>query len=140
MWALWPPLRGQQVQGETHRIGSRRDISRSVSKVPNHQLSGGIVREVLTAFLDARPGLAERLCSALGSDGKFGDHVTTEELALLRQQVCRVVEAGYPEGGTIVDEPAGLQGHLLHRWASWARDPAAPCAEWLWEGAPAGIT
>ena len=32
-----------------------------------------------------------------------------------------------------------LHGDLLHAWASWARDPAAPVAEWLWLGAPAGV-
>ena len=28
---------------------------------------------------------------------------------------------------------------MLHAWASWAGDPAAPAARWITEGAPAGI-
>ena len=28
---------------------------------------------------------------------------------------------------------------MVHAWATWAGDPAAHTAEWLWDGAPAGI-
>ena len=38
------------------------------------------------------------------------------------------------------DLRTNLQGNLISAWAVWASDPAAPAADWILHGSPAGIT
>ena len=57
--------------------------------------------------------------------GAAGDRSSRRNCVRVGQEV---VQRGDPAMGTIVDNPDGLQGHLLHRWSRRARDPAASIA------------
>ena len=95
-------------------------VTESVASIPGHQLAGGRIREVLIRFLDSRPGLADQLTMSLGTPGAVSDILSDADLQGIRQQVAQLVTSECPQGGTIVDLPTGLQGHLLHRRATWA--------------------
>ena len=133
------PLRGQSAPPDDHQIGSLGNLSTSVLVVPGHRVAGGRIRDVLSLFFTERQGLIDRCCDSLGTDRSVNDLFAPADLALLRSQVGQLVatqlQVAPPQIAT-----EGIQGELLHLWATWAGDPAAHVAHWLRDGAPAGVT
>ena len=135
------PLRGREGDSAASPVGSLRHVASTVASVPNHQLAGGQIRETMIRHLDSRPWLAEKLTSSLGKPGTVSELVSDSDLRRLRSEIACLIESRCPQGGTIVDVPTWTQGHLLHRWALWAGDPAAHTAlrsrclhQLLWRG------
>ena len=136
------PLKGNRAKEETHQIGSLRDMTRSLDKVPGHCVSGGRIRQILALYFDEKPDLIESCCQALGTQTSADELFPPHELAELRMQILRLITSNCAV--TPVQPGPGqqplLDAELLHAWATWAGDPAAHCAKWLVNGAPAGVT
>ena len=142
------PLKGQKPATEVQQVGSLRNMARSLQLVPGHAVAGFNVQLVLLKFLESHPSLGPKCCSALGSDTSMDQLISRDDLTTLRGQVAAAIsKGGTPESKACLQLDGAyeehskqqLQGHLIHAWATWAGDPAAHTAEWLWNGAPAGI-
>ena len=119
-------------------------MAQCLEQIPEHQLVGGRVRQIIDCELDQDPGLADRICDSLGSNKRVSEVVPDATIQRLRVEVRDLLQAnGHPPPvlpSPNVSQHTKLQGQLLHSWAAWAADPALPAASWLWLEAPAGIS
>ena len=125
-------------------LGGMRNVAKTVRRLPRHEQLGRILSPLFDGYLRDFPSIKEEIISSLDSNGKdqkkdfIGpDHPAFDECR------CRlaVVLGGKPSTEPCSTETCStsIRGHLLHRWASVAGDPAAHVCRWRWAGAPAGI-
>ncbi len=127
-------------------LGGLRSAKDSVGKVPGHLVIGDRVAKaienelsVIDAELFSRgsPSLSSQVFAAIVDS----EYVRLDEGLVDRLRSAVGLELGC-DNTTAIEEghcSTSARGHLLHRWAVLANDPAAAVARWTWEGAPAGI-
>ena len=138
-------LRGSPLAPEPHRIGSLRNLAKSIDLVPGHRVAGGRIRDLFDLYFSQRPELIERCCRSLGTDVAVDELFPAADLASLRGDILALIRKNCPstpDSSGLTPSPfgTGIQGDLLFAWANWASDPAASAAHWMRDGAPAGIS
>ena len=141
------PLRGQVAKPNIDDKNSLRNISKSVGDkmmFVGKQLSNLIERE-----LDKHPMIQQRLLANIGKPLDEVDQVeewmdnlrSDMKLLLMRNSgninVQDQLDIKPIDNGVYA---TCIRGHLLKFWAEVVEDPGSKVAQWLVEGAPAGMT
>ena len=141
------PLRGQVAKPNIDDKNSLRNINKSVGDkmmFVGKQLSNLIERE-----LDRHPMIQQRLLANIGKPLDEVDHVEewmdnlrSDMKLLLMRNSCNInvqdqLDIKPIDNGVYA---TCIRGHLLKFWAEVVEDPGSKVAQWLVEGAPAGMT
>ena len=139
----WLKGQPQTVEDEGARtIGGLRSTACAMRKIAGHAKVGRQLAPLIRAMVNDVPHLKETALKSLARQPY--DEAELESLI----HDCRTVVAkalGLTDIPTAVGPIANkecstcLRAHLLKAWAMKAGDPAAPAADWLISGAPAGI-
>lgn len=141
------PLRGQVAGSDIDDKNSLRNISKSVGNKMMYvgkQLSNLIERE-----LDRHPMIQQRLLANIGKPLEEVDQVEEwmDNLRLDMKQLLTRNSGNINMQEQLDIEPINngvyatcIRGHLLKFWAEVVEDPGSKVAQWLIEGAPAGMT
>lgn len=141
------PLRGQVAGSDIDDKNSLRNISKSVGNKMMYvgkQLSNLIERE-----LDRHPLIQQRLLANIGKPLEEVDQVEEwmDNLRLDMKQLLTRNSGNINMQEQLDIEPINnrvyatcIRGHLLKFWAEVVEDPGSKVAQWLIEGAPAGMT
>ena len=136
-------LRGDpDVPTTSDPVGGMRRTAHSMRSIPGHMLIGPRLSDLFEAAIVEWPSFLELLTAAVDRQpfdkAALDNHIHDLRIVILKALGSTDVERdGAPVTGNV---STNLRAHLIHLWASLAKDPALVAVPWLWHGAPAGIT
>ena len=140
---LAKPQAGRREYPEDYVIAGMRKTQVSMRKVPGHLIMGAKLGTLLRDMVNTVPTLKDMLIKAIARQ-PYG-HAKLEQLVNDARRVVAtalglqdVEEAIKPVDNETCS--TCVRATLLKTWATKAQDPAAKAVDWLFSGAPAGIT
>ena len=141
------PLRGQVAGSDIDDKNSLRNISKSVGN--KMMYVGKQLSNLIEGELDRHPMIQQRLLANIGKPLEEVDQVEEwmDNLRLDMKQLLTRNSGNINMQEQLDIEPINngvyatcIRGHLLKFWAEVVEDPGSKVAQWLIEGAPAGMT
>ena len=123
-------------------LGGMRNPAKAIKQVPGHVHVGHEVGQILNDFLNHHPHVRRSILSSIGKSKaqlhaeNFADELTEEHLEHLRWEVALCLGADLDDDTNLTE----IVSPLIKAWIHRSKDPDTPLAEWLRNGAPAGIT
>eukprot|EP00435_Cladocopium_sp_Y103_P047858 s2395_g14.t1 len=139
------PLKGNSASREVSDQNSLRNVHKSIT--PRMMFIGKQVQNLVETELDRRPQLQDDIVGCLGEQKQFSDDVVSMvdsmrlqvSNLLVRNRLTEMKSQCSVEQVCTEDYKTVIRGELMSYWAQCVGDPAVGVAEWLTQGAPAGI-